>query len=123
MPLLSLSLLLLLLQVPAGSATPERLREWQGECSPAPESPAGTSGAEVAQRRKGRSSRDQTVVRVGTRGGVGPGLEGRLTQLWPGTRRALGGEIFQNVNFSRVVYLGRPSLGKMMAKQIGRAHV
>lgn len=65
MPLLSLSLLLLLLQVPAGSAetaawavTPERLREWQGECPPGPERPAGTSGAEVIQKRKGRSSRD-----------------------------------------------------------------
>ena len=65
MPLLSLSLLLLLLQVPTGSAetaawavTPERLREWQGECPSGPERSAGTSGAEVIQKRKGRSSRD-----------------------------------------------------------------
>lgn len=63
MPLLPL--LLLLLQVQAGSAetaagavTPERLREWQGECPPGPERPAGMSGAVVTQRRKGLSSRD-----------------------------------------------------------------
>lgn len=88
MPLLSLSLLLLLLQVPAGSATPEWLREWQGECSPGPESPAGTSGAEVIQRRKAKQPGSDRAPR-GERGeGLVPGLEGRLTQLWPGTRRA-----------------------------------